>query len=453
MKRYYNAILLLVFISLIAKTGSSSDRFVLLFFGEEQGALAPCGCFEGQLGGISRRDTFLKGYKTQGISAIAVSTGDLIKTSERQEEIKMEYLFAAMKEMGCILHNLGEKDFEIGLPALSFASQTNTIDFLCGNIEINSPFPLKYKKYLLKELPEFNVPLKIAFLSIISESLIKEHLLDFIRVYDPVQSLTPVINQIKGKADLIVLISHAPMEESVEIAEIFPEIGLVITGHGIEDPIESLMYVNNTPLLSHGIGGKYVAVADYVVKNGTIRNTSVDIVPLDDKYAASEGMQALLKQYQQTLKAEDLLNNLPKLPLEDGNFYIGSLACGTCHKKIHAHWSNTSHQKAYTTLSDSGQQYDPECISCHTVGFGYVSGFANYETNRNLAHVGCESCHGAGGNHIKNITDSYGKVNENGCLECHNSDHSPKFQYPKYWEKIKHPKEIPEGMSENTHGG
>ncbi|MCF6148123.1 MAG: hypothetical protein E3K37_05635 [Candidatus Kuenenia sp.] len=450
MKKYFCIILAVVFIFIFARVSSSYDRFVLFFSGEEQGALIPCGCFEGQLGGISRRDTLLNSYKKQGIFIIAVSTGDLIKSPGRQEEIKMGYLLNAMKEMDCLLHNLGEKDFEIGPQALSFASQTNGINFLSGNIEIISPFPIKYEKYLLKELSGFSVPVKIAFLSIISESVIDAHLLDFIRVYNPLKSLKPVLNHVKEKADLIVLVSHAPLEESIEIAESFPEIGLVISGHDIEEPAESLTYVNETPVISHGTEGKYVVIADYVVKNGKIKNKSVEAVPLEDKIEESEKMQLLLKQYQQTLKEEDLLNNIPKLPLEKGSSYIGSSVCGTCHKKVYTHWLDTSHQKAYTTLSDIGQQYDPECVNCHTDGFGYVSGFADYETHQNLAHVGCESCHGAGSNHLNNIGEPYGLADEKRCLECHNSDHSPKFQYENYWEKIKHPKEILSNISENT---
>lgn len=450
MKKYFNSILIFVLIFIFARVSNSDDRFVLFFSGEEQGALVPCGCFEGQLGGISRRDTLLNSYKKKGISTIAVSTGDLIKSPERQEEIKMGYLFNAMKEMDYILHNLGEKDFEIGPQALSFASHTNEIHFLSGNIEIISPFPIKYEKYFLKELSEFSIPVKIAFTSIISESLLNAHLLDFIRVYNPFKSIKRVLNQVKGKADLIVLISHAPLEESIEIAESFPEIDLVISGHGVDPPVESLTYVNDTPVLSPGTEGKYVAIADYEVKNGKIENTSVEVVPLDDKYEKSERMLALLKQYQQTLKEEDLLNNIPKLPLEKGNSYIGSTVCGTCHKKVYAHWSNTGHQKAYTTLSDIGHQYDPECVNCHTDGFGYVSGFTSYETHQKLAHVGCESCHGAGNNHINNISDPYGRVGEKRCLECHNPEHSPKFQYVNYWEKIKHPEEILRNISENT---
>ena len=63
----------------------------------------------------------------------------------------------------------------------------------------------------------------------------------------------------------------------------------------------------------------------------------------------------------------------------------------------------SKHSHAYQTLVDakqpSNRQYDPECIVCHTVGFGYVSGFKSEKETPKLENVGCESCHGPGSLH------------------------------------------------------
>ena len=48
------------------------------------------------------------------------------------------------------------------------------------------------------------------------------------------------------------------------------------------------------------------------------------------------------------------------------------------------------------------RQYDGECVVCHTVGFGYKTGFANEKDTPKLKDVGCESCHGPGSLHAKN---------------------------------------------------
>jgi len=130
------------------------------------------------------------------------------------------------------------------------------------------------------------------------------------------------------------------------------------------------------------------------------------------------------------------------MPLLNGLSYVGNLTCGICHKLVYDHWSKTQHGVSYNTLVNKGHQYDPECIRCHTTGYGFISGFLNYENNQNLINVGCESCHGAGSEHVKNVSNVYGVTDESICDMCHDNEHSPEFQFKGYWERIKHPKEF-----------
>lgn len=424
---------------------ASPKQVFIVFSGEELGNLEPCGCYEGQIGGISRRYTFLKSLSDTKEKNIIfpVSLGDLVSGGGRQEEIKMETLCRAMAEMDYIVHNLGEKDIEIGLQLISYLSQTGNVAFLASNIKINTSLPIRVNQYILKEYSNSGYSFKIAFLGIISHSLLKDYSLDSINICDPILALKPLIKKLKNKANLIVLLSHASREESVEIARLFPEIGLIITGHDTDEPGSSMVYVNNVSVITAGKEGKYVGIAKYLAGNKALEMKSLEIIPLDHKYKDSSEMVTLLKEYQQILKDEDILSKVPQAPLPEGISYVGSSVCGMCHKIVYDHWNKTGHGGSYTTLVSGGHQYDPECIKCHTVGYGDTSGFLNYESNPNLIHVGCESCHGAGSNHIKNVKDkSYGFVDENTCKVCHDIKHSPKFQFNQFWEKIHHPKEV-----------
>jgi hypothetical protein len=412
----------------------------IIFSGEELGNLEPCGCFAGQLGGISKRYSFIESVRKGKNVVLPVSFGDLSMCCSRQGEIKLEILCRAMGEMGYVLHNLGERDIEISPQILSFLSQTDRVNFLSSNIKIVAPFPIKINQYILKECFSSGHSFKIAFFGILSQSLISEHVNEYVNVSDPVKAMRPLVKQLHGKADLIVLLSHAPLDESLEIAKCFPEIGLIISGHGIEEPNDAV-YVNKTPVVSSGTGGKYIGIARYSLNKKVVEKKSVEIIPLDDKYKDSKEMISLLKEYQQILVDEDLLSKTPQAPLPDGLSYVGSFTCGICHRTIYDHWYKTAHGTSYNTLVDAGHQYDPECIKCHTTGYGDTSGFLNYEKNQNLTNVGCESCHGAGSKHIKNISDAYGSTDESNCMVCHNSEHSPKFQFKEYWKRIEHPEE------------
>lgn len=448
MMTYFKYLIIFLVVFLPVKLSGSPLKIVFVFTGEEFGNLVPCGCFHGQIGGIPRRHTCIDSIveANENNIVIPVSLGDLINGSGRQEEIKMEILFRAMEEMGYILHNIGEKDIEIGPQVISYLSQTKKTAFLASNIGFNTPFPIEINQYLLKEYIDSGSRFRIAFLGILSPSLLDKGSSGYVTIDNPRQVLEPLIMELQDKANFIVLLSHAPREESEEIANYFPEIDLIITGHNHDaDESENLItYVNDTPIVSAGKDGKYVGIARYLVKNGIAEKKSIEIVPLDDTFKDSQKMLYLLKEYQQILRDEDLLRKTPQLTIPNELSYVGSVACKTCHKAIYAHWSKTRHNSSYHTLLSSGYQYDPECIKCHTTGYGYVTGFSNYEENRNLIHVGCESCHGAGSGHIKNITDkSYGFVKRGTCEICHDSQHSPGFQFDTFWKKIRHPEETP----------
>lgn len=449
MKILLGSLIIFLCILLPIKINAFSGEISIIFSGEELGNLEPCGCYEGQLGGISRRYSFIDFFRKQKNLILPVSLGDLPKSSSRQEEIKLEILCRAMGEMGYVLHNLGEKDIEINPQILSFLSQTNGVNFLSSNVKIVAPFPIKINRYVIKECFDSGHSFKIAFLGVLSKSLISTHVSDYVNVSEPVKALKPLVKQLCGKVNLIVLLSHASLEESIKIAKFFPEIGLIITGHNMDEP-NDVFYSNNTPIVSSGTGGKYIGIVKYFTNNKALERKSVEVIPLDNKYKDSEEMVLLLKEYQQILVDEDLLSKTPQAQLPGGLSYVGSFTCGICHKVLYDHWSKTTHGASYDTLVDVGHQYDPECIKCHTIGYGYTSGFLNYEKNKNLINVGCESCHGAGSGHIKNVESPYGFTDESNCEICHNSEHSPKFQFKEYWEKIKHPEEILEKPPKTT---
>lgn len=453
MKKRIGCLLIFLGIFFFTENYAFAREIVIIFSGEEFGNLEPCGCFEGQHGGISKRYSFIDLFKNQKNTILPVSLGDLPKGCNRQDEIKMEILYRAMGQMGYVLHNLGEKDIEINPQILSYLSQTSKVNFLSSNVEIVSSFPIKIDKSIITESYDFEHPVKIAFLGILSKTFLSSYVSGYVNISDPIKALRPLVKQLRDKVNLIVLLSHASREESMEIAKCFPEIGLIITGHNMDEPKDTISYVNNSPVVSSGMNGKYIGIARYSINNKTankgLERKSVEVVPLDDTYQDSKEMIALLKEYQQILLDEDLARKIPQAPLSNGLAYVGSFVCGMCHKAIYDHWYKTTHSTSYRTLVSSGHQLDPECIKCHTTGYGDVSGFLDHEKDQNLIHVGCESCHDAGSKHIKGVNDAYGQTDESKCAVCHDSAHSPKFQFREYWKKIEHPEEMTKKLPKN----
>jgi peroxiredoxin len=117
--------------------------------------------------------------------------------------------------------------------------------------------------------------------------------------------------------------------------------------------------------------------------------------------------------------------------------YTGSDVCGVCHELELESWHYTQHANAYDTLVTHGSERDPECVSCHVVGFDEPGGYTIAEAPAHLEDVSCESCHGRGGPHLSKGFIKDGNY-EPVCKTCHNPTHSLGFDYDSFRKNISH---------------
>jgi hypothetical protein len=123
--------------------------------------------------------------------------------------------------------------------------------------------------------------------------------------------------------------------------------------------------------------------------------------------------------------------------------YVGSAACQSCHAAEHATWAKGAHARALESLAAKGKAESADCLRCHTTGFGRPGGFpadARPSAHPGLAHVGCESCHGPGGDHVKEGAERIGTIVSLGdkcdscavmqvCGACHDAANDPGFEF------------------------
>ena len=102
--------------------------------------------------------------------------------------------------------------------------------------------------------------------------------------------------------------------------------------------------------------------------------------------------------------------------------YVGPNKCKMCHMKQYKSWKKMKHADNFELLKGDKRK-NPECVKCHSVGFG-KGGFVNEETTPDLKNVSCEACHGPGGDHIKAAKakkkETISRKLKNACISCHN---------------------------------
>lgn len=430
----------------------SGPNLTLLISGEELGYLEPCGCAEGQLGGFPRRDSVIQQLAGKGKRLVPVANGDLIDDASRQSELKAEIGFAALKEMGYVAYNVGERDLLLGIDRLKYLQETSGIPFLSANLfhRENRVF----QPFVIHTANLHGSQIQMAIIGILSQSfeVQVENADADLRLEDPVVVLTDLVEKLDQTVDLIVLLVHADFTESEALAAAFPQIDVVVSGHEGEELHETPVFVENTVLLNTGTKGKALGQLDIRWSDDkAIPDYEFQALSLSERLPDSPRMIELLTLYQQMLTAENLSVDLEREPPATGGMYVGSAGCKGCHPEAYAIWEKSKHAHAYQTLVSHGHAADPDCLTCHTVGFGFQTGFVNMETTPNLPDVGCENCHGVGGNHAKNPQKGYGQVTKADCLTCHTMPNSPKFDYEVYLPRIRHWKDI--GANDETTKG
>jgi hypothetical protein len=96
----------------VSRSKRTGERLVLFFTGSELGALKPCGCSGGQLGGLSKRAAIFNAVPAQ--SRLILDSGDLVADDGEQDLIKFGVLFEAYQLLGYDVVHLTERDVEIG---------------------------------------------------------------------------------------------------------------------------------------------------------------------------------------------------------------------------------------------------------------------------------------------------------------------------------------------------
>ena len=122
------------------------------------------------------------------------------------------------------------------------------------------------------------------------------------------------------------------------------------------------------------------------------------------------------------------LQEYPTLVVDAGDIFNGTQAIDAQRCQVNLKAMSAMRYDA-VALSQKERYFDPGCVSCHTTGFAYPTGFEIGDSTSTLKGVQCETCHGPGKQHIDNPKKTnIRRGNDTAlCLTCHDLKHSPGF--------------------------
>ncbi len=404
------------------KSVHKTDVLTVFLTGNELGALRPCGCSGGQLGGFDRRSAVFN--SVPGERRLIVDTGRFVEGDSEQDLIKFDIIIQAFSRLDYDLVNLAEKDIEIVENLGLLDSIGSVFNIISSHRPADVNVPAKFTKQL--SLKDKTVAVTVAAFDAKSGQI--ERISELFTAHPNLQTVDILILN-RCDAGIIGSIAESGIVDCL-VCPAESDEAMVIS-----DPDERPL------VISAGRYGKYVGKLQIRAgEAGDKLNLSFLPVPLTEDLLPDKSLVELYKEYQQLVKEANLLEKHPRFVLPNGLEYTGSESCKPCHEYEYEKWSNRAHAHAYATLERAGSQFDPECVVCHVVGMEYVSGFVSGQISGYLKNVGCESCHGPGSEHIRTL----GKVKTTGpklhCADCHTPETSGDYggNEELYFEKIIH---------------
>jgi len=397
----------------------------IFFSGNELGALKPCGCSGGQLGGLDRRLAVFNSVPKQ--KRLVVDTGMIIEADSEQNLIKFNIIIEAFRLLGYDLVNLTKKDIDIG-------KNTGLLDIIDSDFRIISSHQLSGVNFPAKFTKKFCIENEAVAVTIAAFDTNSEPI-------ERVYQLFPLVDCSNLRSVDILILNTADIVDINEIAKMGIVDCFIIPADSDEPSL--IGDPNKSPLIfSVGRFGRYISKLQVEITEDKPKY-GFSAVPITENLPKENPLVELYKSYQQLVKEANLLENYPHFILPDGLEYTGSQSCKSCHEYEYGKWSQKVHAHAYAILEEVGSQFDPECVICHVVGMEYESGFVSEQETNHLKNVGCENCHGPGSEH--NVTLGKAKTTEpkSTCLDCHTPETSSEYAGNEqlYLEKIIHWKE------------
>ncbi|MDE0636942.1 MAG: multiheme c-type cytochrome [Candidatus Poribacteria bacterium] len=362
---------------------------VILYTGNTKSHLEPCGCYQEQSGGLSRRAYAIEQIRQCGFPTFVVDAGNIFDGQDKIDMQRCQTNIKALAEMGYLAVALSPTDF------------TYDDNYL---IQQKDPamFPFLSPSEMQKDFTEPYVTKQAG-----------QHTIAFVAGNVPKQAAS--------EADVIVALGN-PKE--------LKHIDVVI----LSDEVEATKTETNTLYVGSISEGKTLGLlALWIDASGNLTDHHAAHIALTGEVGESELIRQLLTDFYQNTVKENAIHSVPLFADQElekqNNEYISAKTCKSCHEQEYLQWSTTRHAFAYQTLLKKERYFDPNCVSCHTTGYGYDTGYQIGDQDSTLQGVQCETCHGPGKQHAGNPkkTNIRSGKDTSLCLQCHDATHSPGF--------------------------
>jgi hypothetical protein len=418
--------------------------FSVFFTCDTQGHIEPCGCTSGMAGGISRRQTYLVQNRVRDF--LLVDAGDVTAGPREWELLELEYILKGYEKMGYHAVNIGRREASLSFEDLQ-KIKAQYSKLVSANV-VGPGGKLVADPYVIVTLSS---GYRCGIIGVLDETGGLDLLGKGIEVTGAAEAISRYLPELRKKCDYVVLLAFADENRMKALARQFFEID-VIVGGDVQKASADPLRENRSVIVFNTDKGKAVGRLDVEHREDGPWQYSSSFHRIAESMKKDAVIAAIEDQYKQQLKERDFrpvkddaehLSSISAARSAQADHYAGGRACESCHPLEQTIWEKSKHAQAFATLEVKGDQYNPRCLKCHTVGYMASDGYINERLTPNLKAVSCEACHGRGFQHIqlkqsKKVDAKRDIMKSPACETCHDSENSPQFDRQKYWKEIEH---------------
>jgi len=247
----------------------------------------------GRIGGMARVATIRKELLQQNKNTYTLLAGDflspsaigtIVTDSVKKNTIAGMHMLETLNAVGINLVTFGNHEFDVKPPQLFEAINKSAFDWVSSNVEYYDSAAKSFKKFSKKKnsgtvpIPASRVILfkdedgtevRIGIIGLTIETLTNK----FEHYEDYYEAAEKAINELEGKCDFIVALTHLDLAMDKVLAQRFPVIKLIIGGH---EHINSRDRIGETIITKADANAKtvYIHYLAYNKKNKTLDITS-----------------------------------------------------------------------------------------------------------------------------------------------------------------------------------
>ena len=416
-------------------------HILVLFGGQLEGRFWVPPCSKFRQGGFSRIGPVLRELMDKAPQTLLLDLGDVAGGPRGLAEAELFGGLSAYNDLGFAAVAVGEKDLGAGLARWqAIRSQAAPgVAVICANLRDDEGKPLVPGTTPIMVAGRRRV-LVAATLSPTFEKELRDAGIP-VRILDPVPALREALKA-AGKADRVILLSHADTDETRRILREVPEVDVALAAHAGPLPWKEPEYVDGRALYAGGAAWQFVGGL-VLEDQGEGRRPRVGgtfsravRVGSDPEIGIQVRADIALRRMREPGFVETSLREAAEARPVTEPLYTGPAACASCHPAAHAKWQEDPHSRSMKTVRERQFDVSWNCLSCHATAPGRRGGHATPGDAQ--AAVTCEACHGPGAAHVAADGRAPLEAAKTRCVLCHVPEMSPSFSFEEAWPRVQH---------------